>query len=306
MMNFQRDGQMQMNVPKGRANYEPNSLADHGEVGGPRECPVTGFTTAKGRTDHQEAGEKLRIRPELFADHYSHARLFWKSQTDSERAHIASSFVFELSKVELEQVPSRMVANLRNVDEELARRVANGLGIDLPKKSPAARAPIDIEPSPSLSIQKNMKATLEGRKVGILIADGSDAGEVAGLKAALEKAGGTAMIVAPKVGAVKLSDGKAIKADGQLLGSPSQIFDAVAIVLSEAGCKALLKEGAAVQFAMDAFAHLKAIGASSAAKPLLDKAGVEADDGITGIGADFVTAAARRFYDREPKLRMLA
>ena len=228
MMNFQRDGQMQMNVPKSRANYEPNSLADHGEDGGPRECPVTGFTTAKGRTDHQEAGEKLRIRPELFADHYSHARLFWKSQTDSERAHIASSFVFELSKVELEQVPSRMVANLRNVDEELARRVANGLGIDLPKKAPAARAPIDIEPSPSLSIQKNMKATLEGRKVGILIADGSDAGEVAGLKAAIEKAGGTAMIVAPKVGAVKLSDGKAIKADGQLLGSPSQIFDAVA------------------------------------------------------------------------------
>ena len=151
-----------------------------------------------------------------------------------------------------------------------------------------------------------MKATLEGRKVGILIADGSDAGEVAGLKAALEKAGGTAMIVAPKVGAVKLSDGKAIKADGQLLGSPSQIFDAVAIVLSEAGCKALMKEGAAVQFAMDAFAHLKAIGASSAAKPLLDKAGVEADDGITGIGVDFLKAAARRFYDREPTLRMLA
>ena len=68
----------------------------------------------------------------------------------------------------------------------------------------------------------------------------------------------------------------------------------------------LMNEGAAIQFAMDAFAHLKAIGASSAAKPLLDKAGVEADDGITGIGADFLKAAARRFYDREPKLRMLA
>jgi catalase len=306
MMNFQRDGQMQMNVPKGRSNYEPNSLADHGEEAGPRECPVTGFTTATGRTDHQEVGEKLRIRPELFADHYSHARLFWKSQTDSERAHIASSFTFELSKVELEQVPSRVVANLRNVDEELARRVANGLGIDLPKKAPAARAPIDIEPSPSLSIQKNMKVTLEGRKVGILIADGSDAGEVAGLKAAIEKAGGTAMIVAPRVGAVKLSNGKASKADGQLLGSPSQIFDAVAIVLSEAGCKALMKEGVAVQFVMDAFGHLKAIGASPAAKPLLDKAGIEPDDGVTGIGVDFVKAAARRFYDREPKIRSLA
>jgi catalase len=306
MTNFQRDGQMQMHVPTSRANYEPNSLAEHGEDGGPRECPVTGFTTAKGRDEREEAGDKLRIRPELFADHYSHARLFWKSQTDSERAHIASSFTFELSKVELAQVPARMIANLRNVDEELARRVANGLGIDLPKQAPAARAPIDIEPSPSLSIQKNMKETLEGRKVGILVADGSDAGEVLSLKEAVEKAAGIAMIVAPKVGAVKLSDGKSIKADGQLLGSPSQIFDAVAIILSEAGCKTLMMEGAAVQFVMDAFGHLKAIAASAAAKPLLAKAGVEPDEGVTGVGKEFVKAAARRFYDREPKVRMLA
>ncbi|MDX6654947.1 MAG: catalase [Solirubrobacterales bacterium] len=306
VMNFQRDGQMQMNVPKGRANYEPNSLNAHGENGGPRECPATGFATARGRIEREETGNKLRIRAELFADHYSHARLFWRSQTDSERAHIASSFAFELSKVELEQVPTRMVANLRNVDEDLALRVANGLGIHLPDRASAARAPIDIEPSPSLSIQRNMKATLEGRKVAILIADGSDAAELTRVRAAIDKAGAKAMIIAPKVGATKLSDGKAIKADGQLLGSPSQIFDAVLVLLSAEGCKALLQEGAAVQFVMDAFGHLKAIGASAEAKPLLDKAGIERDEGVTGTGEDFVKAAARRFFDREPKIRMLA
>ena len=132
MMNFQRDGQMQMNVPTGRANYEPNSLAAHGEEGGPRECPVTGFATAHGRVENDEQGDKLRVRAELFADHYSQARLFWISQTDSERAHIASSFTFELSKVALEEVPVRVLANLRNVDEELATRVAAGLGIKVP------------------------------------------------------------------------------------------------------------------------------------------------------------------------------
>ena len=306
VMNFQRDGQMQMNVPKGRANYEPNSLGAHGEDGSPRECPMTGFTTAKGRADHEEAGEKLRIRAELFADHYSHARLFWKSQTDSERAHIASSFVFELSKVGLEQVQPRLVANLRNVDEELAQRVADGLGIDLPKKAKAARKPIDIPPSDALSIQKNMKDTLEGRQIGILIADGSDGKEIEAVKGAIEKAGGKAVIVAPKVGGTKLSDGEMLKADGQLLGSPSQIFDAVAIILSEDGAAMLAKEGAAIQFVMDAFGHLKAIGANEAAKPLLDKAGIEPDEGVTGLGADFVKAAAQRFYDREPQIRMLA
>ncbi|MBA2935928.1 catalase [Sphingomonas sp. CGMCC 1.13654] len=306
VMNFQRDGQMQMNVPKGRANYEPNSLAAHGEEGGPRECPMTGFTTAAGRAGHGEAGEKLRIRAELFADHYSHARLFWISQTDSERAHIASSFVFELSKVGLEQVQPRLVANLRNVDEALAKRVADGLGIDLPDKAEAAREPIDIAPSDALSIQKNMKGTLEGRQVGILIADGSDAKEIEAVKAAVEKAGGKAVIVAPKIGGAKLAGGKTLKADGQLAGSPSQIFDAIAIILSDEGAAALSKEGAAIQFIMDAFGHLKAIGATEAAKPLLDKAGVEPDDGVTGLDGDFVKAATRRFYDREPKIRMLA
>ena len=304
--NFQRDGMMQTLVPKGRANYEPNSLSANGEEGGPRECPATGFRTSSAATGNQESGDKLRIRAELFADHYSHARLFWKSQDKHEQAHIASSFVFELSKVNLDQVPPRMVANLRNVDEDLARRVAAGLGIALPDKAPAAREPIDIRPSDALSIHKNMKHTLEGRSVGILIADGSDANELQSTVEAVEKAKGKAVVVASKVGATRLADGSVRKADGQLLGSPSQIFDAIALVLSDTGAKMLMNEAAAVSFAMDAFGHLKAIGASKAAHALLDKAGIKPDAGVTALGDDFIKAAGRRFYDREPGLRMLA
>ncbi|MES2291508.1 MAG: catalase [Pseudomonadota bacterium] len=305
--NFQRDGKMQTMVPKGRANYEPNSLAAHGEEGGPRESPATGFVTANAATGPDESGDKLRVRSETFADHYSQARLFYRSQTENEQAHIASSFVFELSKVGLlDQVPGRMVANLRNVDEDLAKRVADGLGIPLPKKAAAAKEPVDMTPSDALSIHKNMKATLEGRAVGILIADGTDAAELASLVAAVKKANGKAVIVAPKVGGAKLSDGTQHNADGQLAGSPSQIFDAVAIVLSEAGCAALMSESAAVEFIMNAFGHLKAIGASAAAKPLLDKAGVVPDDGVTALDGAFVKAASQRFYAREPSLRTLA
>jgi catalase len=306
MMNFQRDGQMQMAVPVGRANYEPNSLADHGEAGGPRECPVTGFTTFSNQDTADEQGDKLRVRAELFADHFSQARLFWKSLTDSERAHVASSFTFELSKVLLEQVPARMIGNLRNVDEELAQRVSDGMGVKLPKKNPPRADVIDMKPSNALSIHKNMKSTLEGRVVGILIHDGSDAGAVAAVKKAVEKSGGRCKLVAPKVGGAKTQDGNVLKTDGQLAGTPSQLFDAVAIVLSKDGCEALLNEAAAVQFLMDAFGHLKAIGANDEARPLLDKAGVQRDNGITGLGKDFVAAAGQRFWDREPNLRSLA
>ncbi len=306
VMNFQRDGMMQMAVPKGRANYEPNSLSAHGEEGGPRECPMTGFTTANAVTGEDEQGGKLRVRTELFADHYSQARMFWKSMTENEQAHIASSFVFELSKVVLEQVPPRMIANLRNVDEDLAKRVADGMNLELPKKAQARREVVDMKPSPALSIQKKMKKTLDGRKVGILFADGSDPAEIKAVKTAVEKAGAVAFLIAPKVGGAKVKGGAILKADGQLAGSRSQLFDAVAVVLSEAGCKMLMTEAAAVQFVMDAFGHLKAIGASDAAQPLLDKAGVVADDGVTGLGKDFIAAAQLRFWAREPSVRLLA
>ncbi|CAM5761754.1 catalase [Labrys miyagiensis] len=305
VMNFQRDGMMQMQVPKGRANYEPNSLEDHGETGGPRECPATGFRTTSVMEDRSGDG-KLRARGELFADHYSQARMFWRSQTQSEQAHIASSFTFELSKVGLEKVPARMVANLRNVDEGLAKRVTEGLGIALPARSEAARKTVELEASDSLSIQKRMKDTLEGRKIGILLAEGSDASTLTKLVEAIAGQGAKAFLVAPIRKGVKLSDDSMVQADGQLAGSPSQLFDAVAVTLSADAGNKLSKDAAAVQWLMDAFGHLKAIGHDGRADKLLEAAGVKVDEGVVELGAAFIAAAAKRYWKREPTLRMLA
>ena len=305
VMNFQRDGQMQMMVPKGRANYEPNSLGDNGEPTGPRECPMTGFESFAGRAARDEQGDKLRVRAELFADHYSQARLFWKSQTPSEQAHIASAFTFELSKVGIEAVRTRMLSNLRNVDEGLADRVAAGLNMPLPEASPVARESVEMDPSDALSIQKRAKPMVKGRQFGVLIADGSEAAALTAVIAAITAAGGKAVVVAPKIGGTALSDGSVVKADMQLAGAPSPIFDGVAIVLSEAGCALLLKEAAAVQFVMDAYGHLKAIGHTAESHPLLSKAGVVHDEGVVPL-EDFVAAAGKRYFDREPGVRMLA
>src|SRR6187402_1489518 len=75
--NFQRDGMMQTQVFKGRANYEPNSLAEAGEDGGPRESPQRGFVSAGMVELDADPAAKLRVRAVLFADHYSRARLFY-------------------------------------------------------------------------------------------------------------------------------------------------------------------------------------------------------------------------------------
>ena len=308
VMNFQRDGQMQMAVPKGRANYEPNSLGEAGEPTGPRECPVTGYVTSDAMDSGGETGAKMRIRPESFADHYSQARMFFTSLHGAEQAHVASALVFELSKVSLPHIRERVVANLINVDTSLAERVSDGLGMKLPVASPAAKSARKLEPSPALRIIEGprQRATLEGRKVGILFTDGSDGAEIATLKAAVEKAGGTAVLIAPKVGGITLNGADAVTPDAQLAGTPSVMVDAVALVLSKDGAEMLAKDGAAVQFVMDAFGHLKAIGANEGAQILLDRAHVMKDAGVTGLDADFIKAAGQRFFDREPGVRMLA
>jgi catalase len=302
-INMQRDGHMQMQVPKGRANYEPNSLHLAGEAGGPREDPTTGFKTFPS----DEEGQKLRIRPESFADHYSQARLFFRSMDPAEQAHIASAIVFELSKVSLEHIRIAVMANLRNVDEGLATRVADGLAMDLPPASKTAAPVLDMDPSPALRIIRGPleKHSLEGKVVGVLIADGTDAAALAKLTGAIAAAKGHALLIAPKVGKVPLSDGSNVAADAQLFGQPSATVDACAVVLSAEAAKKLTREGAAIQWVMDAFGHLKAIGANADAKALLDKAGVEPDEGVTDLDG-FVEAAKRRYWDREPNVRTLA
>ena len=76
--------------------------------------------------------------PELFAEHYAQAKLFYDSQTDVEKAHIAGAFRFELGKVTVPAIRERMVSSLRNASEELAAKVAEGLGMKLPKAMPTA------------------------------------------------------------------------------------------------------------------------------------------------------------------------
>jgi catalase len=162
-----------------------------------------------------------------------------------------------------------------------------------------------MAPSPALSIVGKMKPTLEGRKVGILFDEGSSKAEIESVRDAVVSAGGDAMLIAPKVGGIKVKGGT-LKAQGQLAGTPSVLFDAVALVLTQEAATRLAEEAAAVDFVRDAFGHLKAIGCSRDAEPLLRKAGIAKDEGVTGLDKAFVLAAGRRFFEREPKVRTLA
>jgi catalase len=291
---------MQMQQPKGRVAYEPQSLVPDS----PRETKE-GYRSFAA----EQVGEKSRIRPESFADHYSQARLFYRSQTEPEQTHIASALVFELSKVEVLHVRQAVVGHLIHVDDNLAQRVAAGLGLSSMPPAPRVTAPVrNSDPSAALQIIGKMKDTLEGRCVGILVSDGSDGRAVSSIKKAALDAGATVKIVAPKIGGVKIADGSALAADGQLAGTPSVFFDAVAVLLTATQAEALGKDGAAVGFVRDAFGHLKAIAVDEGGQALLVAAGIKPDEAVIAASnlKAFVAAAKTRQWGREPSVRTLA
>ncbi|MDO6415596.1 catalase [Sphingomonas sp. BIUV-7] len=298
--NFQQDGHMAMRNPKGRANYEPNSW---GAEGGPRENPARGFVSFAAEIQ----APKQRIRSETFADHYSQARQFYVSQLPIEQKHIGDALVFELSKVERVDIRARAVSHLRNIHDDLAATVADGLGMDLPNAAVAAKPTLDLPPSPKLSILANGPVSFKGRKMGILLTDGSDAKMFAALTAALDTEEATWEVIAPKIGGVTLDDGTAVAAKHKIDGGPSVLFDAVAILPSADGAAMLAQDAPSKDFVSDAFGHCKFIGVGANAKPLFDEARLpaELDDGFVALakGKDataFVTACRElRFWPRE-------
>jgi len=299
---FQQDGHMAMTNPKGRANYEPNSWG--GAAGGPREDPESGFVSFQA----EEAGLKQRLRSDTFADHYSQARQFYISQTDIEQDHIAGALIFELSKVKTPTIRERMVAHLLNIEPGLAKKVVGGLGLKaMPSPAKAAKPTnTKLGKSSALSILLNGPQSFGGRKVGVVVTDGTDVDLLDALRDALDEEGALLEIIALNIGGVELSDGDWIEADEKIDGGPSVLYDAVAILPSPAGAAKLAKMPVARDWVADVFAHCKFIGYSSAALELFEATGLanEMDGGFVLFGneaaaADFVARCrALRFWKR--------
>ncbi|KQY70253.1 catalase [Ensifer sp. T173] len=302
---FQQDGHMAMRNPVGRTNYQPNS---HGE--GPRESPLRGYRHFPA----EEQGQKVRLRAESFADHYSQARQFYISQTPPEQRHIAMALTFELSKVETPVIRERMVAHLLNIDETLATTVAEKLGLQTMPKPADAAVPTrqDLPPSPALSIIERGPKRFEGRKLGILVSDGVNAKLLKELTGAIIEEKATVELIAPKVGGVTASDGTWVEAHHMIDGGPSVLFDAVALLTSEAAMDDLLREATVRDFVADAFQHCKFIGYDQSALPLLEKAGIAeaVDEGVIALPGDeglpsFVSELGKlRVWGREPSIKL--
>lgn len=247
-------------------------------------------------------GEKRKLRPESFADHYSQARQFYRSQTTIEQRHIADALSFELSRCEVPAIRERMLTHLPNIDPDLGTMVAEGLGMDLPEPAEPAVQPVDLPPSDALSIMKKQVPTFRGRKMGIVLSDGVEDAVLDTLMTELTAAGAVPAIIAPRIGGVVTRAGVKVPAMFQMEAAPSALFDAVAVLVAAAEMPKIAALHAARSFAADAIAHGKFIGMSQAASALFAMVGVEGRDAgmflLEGAGdvPGFVSACAELRY----------
>ncbi|MET4106153.1 catalase [Hymenobacter sp. UYP22] len=319
--NNQRDGHMRQQINVGKTSYSPNLLNNN--------TPKQARQSEGGFASHQERveGRKVRARSKSFIDHYSQARLFWNSQADWEKAHIVKALRFELGKVEEESVRKRMLIHLSLVADELAQRVATGLGLEVPsaegvqlnyivgadadvaahQSKPASgkegkSAALSIEFSPV-----NKQKDINTKQVAILAADGADASSITALQQALEAGGATAKLVAPHLGQLQVSGGNPLRIDFSLQTTASVLFDGVYVAGGEKSVQALRQQPDAIHFLNEAYRHCKPVGAASGADALLKAAayaGAEALPGGPGVSVgsteqfiqDLTTG---RFWERE-------
>jgi catalase len=273
--NNQRDGIHRQAIPRGRVSYEPNSLGG----GCPFQAGVKGFVSfAPSIASENAPVDKVRGKPEKFAEHYNQAALFFNSQTAVEKAHIAGAFRFELSKLTVPAIRVRMLSSLVNVSKDLAHEVAEGLGMALPDPMPrAARKTVnpEVKQSPALSLTALPGAGgIATRKVAVLIAEGMDASLIDALQAELAKAGAVTRLLGLRLGAVKSISGAAVEADATIENSPSVLFDGVIVPGGDRAAQTLAKSGQALEFLKDQYRHCKTMLVLGAAVAILDKAGI--------------------------------
>ncbi|WP_240472288.1 catalase [Thioalkalivibrio versutus] len=297
VQNNQRDGMHRQAVHRGRVAYEPNSLG-----GG---CPFQAGTAGFVSFPDAHAEDKVRGKPEKFSEHYAQATLFFESQTDVEKAHIAAAFRFELSKVDVRAIRERMVSSLVNVSRELAAEVATGLGMEVPDAMPKAVTdpePPEITESPALSLMARPGETgIRTRQIAVLVEEGVHHASLVDLHGALTDAGGIVHFVGSRVGTFVGDSGEKIEANKSMENSPAVLFDALVLPDGSDAVQALAANGHTMEFIKDQFRHCKTILALGAGRELLEMAGIDSamqeDPGILLADAGGVTEGASTFID---------
>lgn len=211
------------------------------------------------------SGIKQRVKTPKFQEFHNQAQLFYNSLSPIEQAHLTKAFSFELDHCDDPLVFKPAIARINDVDRNLAQLVANNVGGTLPEKP---GRPNHGKRTTGLSQFEFMPKvpTIKSRRIAILLADGFDMKEVTGMKTALLAAGAVPFIIGPRRGTIysageSKGSGKGVQADHHFEGQRSTMFDALFIPGGGESVKTLAGNGRSLHWMLEAFGHLKTIGA---------------------------------------------
>ncbi|KAI8975560.1 catalase-like domain-containing protein [Mycotypha africana] len=289
--NNQRDGYMQMNIHKGEVAYFPNRLQGNtpsvvdGDKGGYIEYPekINNVTKVRGRSAK-------------FFDFYSQPRLYWNSLTAHEKQQLVDGARFEIGASTSFDVRKRMVKQLNLIDNELARRVAYGIGVPLPEKE----VENDNKTSVGLSIANYPKdQNIKTRTVAILVAPGTNIEEAKAMYEFLKKEGAYPAYIGLNMGE---QDG--LKITTTYRGTHSVQWDAVYVpggnsldIMTSRNSFFPFDEPR--MFVAETFRHAKPIAASAEGAKLLQYADIELPELKSGFAEKDGVVVAEKVDDLE-------
>ncbi|WP_151822547.1 catalase HPII [Acinetobacter oleivorans] len=286
--NNQRDGIHQHTIHKGQASYQPNSIDNDW----PAETPPAASNGGFESYPEQISGHKLRQRSETFSDHFSQPRLYYKSLAPHEQKHVVDAYTFELSKVQRKYIRERQVQQiLANIDLDLARQVGANLGIEVPDLTLDYKKTA-VEKSAKLSFLAFPPEDIQGRKVAVLIHNLVKSDTLEAIKNWAIKEGAVVHLLAPSLAPVKDHKDNIIVADGMQMAEPSIAYDAV-IIPDGDNLNAVLQDGVARHYVLEAYKHLKPIAFLGNKSDLLEPLGLVADEGT--LVADEFQPIAEKF-----------
>lgn len=280
--NNQRDGQMQMSIPKGGTAYFPNTLGG----GCPHQSKIAdgAFQSYAERID----ANKIRTRSESFIDYFSQPALFYRSLKDWEKQHVMEAYSFELGKCMHQHIQERMLWMVNQIDEDLALQVSKNLGVAIPDTidqpiNKAIGADSDIEKfqpkkaknylneSPALSQANTKFNTIATRQIAVLLADGFSMKDLEKMTQILEKENAIIKLIAPHGGTVICDNKMEHQVDAAIDTTESVLYDAVYIPGGQQSIKILMEKSKFIKFINEALKHCKAICVDNEGQDLLNK-----------------------------------
>jgi catalase len=299
--NNNRDGAGQTFIPLNTAAYSPNTL----NGGSPKQANQTvgdGFFTTPSRT---VTGSLIRAISSTFADHWSQPRLFYNSLIPVEQQFLINAIRFETSHLVSEVVKQNVIIQLNRVSNDLAKRVAEAIGIAAPSPDPTY---YNNNSTSFVSIFNHSLPTIATLNVGVLVSVKSQTSlsQASALTAAFSKASVNVIVV----GEILLAGINETYSAADATG-----FDGIIIA---SGAETLFTNGSSstffptarpLQILLDGYRWGKPVGALGTASAALTAAGIGSTPGVftspTSDITTFVTGfegglSTFKFIDRFP------